>query len=97
MDSSEHIATQTTYNLNNHWLSIDAQFQNVAVTVSLQLLPIKAANTLIMDNSEQIASQTTYLQDQKSLMLHWRSFSAWGCYRVTFSFAYKGCRYIDYG
>jgi len=30
----------------------------------LSLLPIKAATTLIMDNSKQIASQTTYLQDQ---------------------------------
>jgi len=38
--------------------------------MSLSLLPIKAANMLIMDNSEQIASQTTYLQQQKSLTLH---------------------------
>jgi hypothetical protein len=37
--------------------------------MSLPLLPIKAANMLIMNNSEQIASQMTYLQDQKSLPL----------------------------
>jgi len=45
--------------------------------MSLSLLPMKAANTLIIDNSKQIASQTTYLQDQKSLTLRWRSFSEW--------------------
>jgi hypothetical protein len=33
----------------------------------VSLLPTKAANTLIMENSKQIASQLTYLQDQKSL------------------------------
>jgi pyridoxine 5'-phosphate synthase PdxJ len=35
--------------------------------VLLFLLPIKAANTLVMHNREQIASELTYLQDQKSL------------------------------
>jgi hypothetical protein len=35
----------------------------------LSLLPIKAANMLIMDTSEQMASQWTYLQDQKPLTL----------------------------
>jgi hypothetical protein len=36
----------------------------------LSLLPLMAANMLIMDNSEQMASQWTYLQDQKVLTLH---------------------------
>jgi len=36
----------------------------------LSLLPIKAANTVIMANSKQIACQLTYLQGQKSSTLH---------------------------
>ena len=52
---------------------------------------------LIMNNSEQITSQTPYLQDQLSLTLRWRSFSACGCYHVTFSLAYKSGPYVDYG
>jgi len=40
-----------TYKTKNHWRSIDAHFQIVAGTVSLYLLPIKAANTSVMLNS----------------------------------------------
>jgi len=35
----------------------------------LSVLPIKAGNTLIMDNSEHIASELSCLQVQKLLML----------------------------
>jgi len=88
MDNSKQIASQLTYLQDkNCWRSIDAHFQNVAVTVSLSLLAIKAANTLIMDNSEQIASQLSHLQVQKLLTFRWHSFSEWGCYLVAFSFA----------
>ena len=52
------------------WDEVDGQFQNGVVTVSLSLLPIMAANTLVMDNSEQITYQLPYLQDQKLLRLH---------------------------
>jgi len=69
----------------------------MAVTVSHPFWPIKAADTLNMDNSVQYASQTTYLHDQKSLTLRWRSFPAWGCYHIAFSFAYKRGRYVSYG
>jgi hypothetical protein len=37
--------------------------------MSLSLLPIKAANMLIIDTSDQMASQWTYLQEHKPLML----------------------------
>jgi len=83
--------------LTLHWLAFEAHFPNEAVTMSLSLLPIKAAKMLIMDNSKQIASHLASLQDHESLTLCWRSFSEWGCYHVAFSFASKGCQYIGYG
>jgi hypothetical protein len=41
----------------------------VAVILSLSLWPIKAADTLVMDNGAQIVTQLTYLEDQKLLTL----------------------------
>jgi hypothetical protein len=35
--------------------------------MSTSLVTIKAANTLVMDNSKQIAFQLTYLQHKESL------------------------------
>jgi len=86
----------TTYQTKNRWRSIDAHFQNVAVTVSISLLPIKAANTLVMDNSEQLSLQLTYLWHKISLTLRWRSVSECGCYHAVVSFDNKGCQSVDY-
>ena len=58
----------------DHWHSIDAYFQNGAVTVSLVILPKKAANRLVMNCSDRITLYLPELQDQKSLMLCWPSF-----------------------
>ena len=65
--------TDCTYKTKHPWCSVDAHFQNVAVTVSLSILLITAVNTLVMYNSVQITAQLCYLQDQRSLTLHWRS------------------------
>jgi len=59
---------------NNRWGSIDAHSQNGTVTMLQSLLSIKAANTSVMHNSNQITVLLPYLQDQKSLTLHWQSF-----------------------
>jgi hypothetical protein len=37
--------------------------------VSISLLPIKVANTFVMDNSKQITFHLTNLEDKKSLTL----------------------------
>ena len=80
MDNSQQIAVQLTYLQDqNCWCSVDVHFKNLAVNASPSLFTIKAANRLIKDNSEQIASQFIWLQVQRSLTLHWRSFSEWGC------------------
>ena len=42
--------------------------------MSLSVSPIKTANMLVLHGSDQINTHLPYLQDQKSLMLHWRSF-----------------------
>jgi len=44
---------------------------HVAVTKSHSLLPMKAANMLVMHRSNQMHFQLPYIQHQKSLMLHW--------------------------
>ena len=64
---------------------------------SLTILPIKAANTSIIDNSCTTAPGWHKIQHPKSLTLCWRSFSDWGCDHVAFSFAHKGGHYVDYG
>jgi len=85
-----------TYKIKNRWRSIDAHFQNVALTLSISLLPIKAVHTLVMDNSEQIGFQLTYLPQKILLTLHWRSVSECGRYRAAVSFAFKGCQSVEY-
>jgi len=55
----------------NHWHSIDTHFQNGAVKVTLALVAIMAANTLVMHNSDQITLQLPYLQFNKSWILCW--------------------------
>jgi len=86
-----------TYKIKNRWHYVDVHFQNVAVTVSVSVLPIKAAHTLVMDNSEQIGFQLNYLPQKISLTLRWRSVSECGCYRAAVSFAYKACHSVEYG
>jgi hypothetical protein len=85
-----------TYKIKNGWRSVHTHFKNVAVTVSISLLPIKAAHTLVMDNSEQIGFQLTYLPQKISLTLCWGSVSECGCYRAVVSFAYKGSQSVEY-
>jgi len=58
----------------NHWHSVDAHTQTGALTVLLAILPIKAANTLVMHSSNQIIFDIRDLQDHKRLILCWRSF-----------------------
>jgi hypothetical protein len=76
----------------NGWWSVDAHFQNGAVSVSLLL--IKAANLLEMHNGELITLQIPYLQEQKSVTLWWYSFISSGSVHVTFSFAYKAANML---
>ena len=54
------------------WLTLI--YQNGAVTLSLAILPKKAAKTSVVLNSDQITVQVPSLQDQKLLMLHSGSF-----------------------
>jgi len=79
------------------WHPVDVPFRNGSVTMSLSALPIKAANSLIMDNNNEIVSQFTYLQDWKSWTLCWRWFLEWDSPHVAISLAYKRCGYIGYG
>jgi len=64
---------------------------------TLTILLIQTANTSIVDKSRSTALGWYKMQHPNSLALCWRSFSAWGCDHVAFSFAHKCCQYVDYG
>ena len=74
MSASSHHIDYPICKAKTHWHFIDVHFQNGAVTMALSLLALKATDMLFMHNSNQITFQLHYLQDQKSLILHWYSF-----------------------
>jgi len=85
------------------WRCVDAlltlcwcSFRGVAVLTQMTL-PIKAANTSIMDKCCSTALGLYKMQHTKSLTLRWRLFSDWGWNHVTICFAHNGCRYVDSG
>jgi len=54
------------------WRSIDAHFQNGEVTELLSVLPIKTANTFVLNGGDQINTKFPYLQTKNC----WRSIDA---------------------
>jgi hypothetical protein len=82
-----------TYKSKNRWCSVDAHFQNGAVTCFLFYL----WRLPIIDNSVQTSFHLTYLHVQKLLTLCGHSFSELGCCCVVFCFASKGTQCDDYG
>ena len=61
------------------------------------ILPIQAANTLIVGEFLSTALGLYKMQHPKSVTLCWCSFSDCSCDHVAFSFAPNGCQYVDYG
>jgi len=59
---------------NYHGHSVGTHSQDAAGSMSLALLPLKAANISVIHHSDQIVVQLLYLHDHKSLTLRWRSF-----------------------
>ena len=53
-----------TYMTKNHWLTVDAQFQNRAGCVLLAPLPIKAACTSLMNVYDQSPCRVTMMRSQ---------------------------------
>jgi len=79
----------------NCWRSFDAHFHNGAGSVSFLLLPIKQASTSVMTSCNQYLLRLPKMQDLKSLMLRWHSFSGWGSERLTTFSEHKGGRFIQ--
>ena len=65
--------------------------------INIYHIDYKEPNTPIMGTSRSTALGLYKMQHPKSMTLCWRSFSEWGCDHVDFSFAHKGCQYVDYG
>jgi len=59
-------------------------------------LPREAANSFLIEVCRQAPLILPKMQDLKSLMLIWHSFSRWGRERVASAFAYKGGQYLSY-
>jgi len=85
------------------WRSVDAlltlcwhSFGGVAV-LTHTILPVKAANTSIMDKCHGTAFGLHKMQPTKSLTLCWRSFSDWGSDHIVVAFIQNGCQYVDSG
>ena len=97
MDSSEQITYQLRYLQNQKLLTLCSRSFLGVATTTLTILPIMAANISIIGKSCSIAFGLYKMRYPKLLTLCWRAFSNCGCYRVTVSFAYKDCQYVDYG
>jgi hypothetical protein len=59
-------------------------------------LPTKAAISFFMNVCDQAPLILLKMQDQISLMLHWRSFSWWGMEGIAICFAYNGSQKFLY-
>jgi hypothetical protein len=84
--------------LTRWWCSVDAlltlcwrSFRGVAVSTHT-ILPVKAANTSIMDKCRSTAFGLHMMEPTKSLTLWWRSVSDWGSDHIVIVFILNGCQ-----
>jgi len=73
MSATNRIIYYPRCEAKNRSCSIEAHSQNWAVIVLRSLLPIKAANASVINNSDQITVYLAYLQNHKLLRLRWPS------------------------
>jgi len=72
VSATELICNCPAYITTVHWRSVDTHVRNGAVTVSLSVLPLKTANTLVcMAATKSIFNYLTYKTKN-----HWRSINA---------------------
>jgi len=74
----------------NRWRSVDAHFHDGAGRVLQSVLQIKAGKNYFITYYNLSEVWFPKMHDQKSLTLHWRSFSSWGREGIAICFAYKG-------
>jgi hypothetical protein len=84
------------YVTNNRWRSVDAHFHDGAGRVLHSVLPRKEAKNPLMTDCNLSEVWFPRTHDQKSLTLHWRSFSWWGWEGFAISFAHKGRQNLVY-
>jgi len=84
--------TYLTYRTNNCWRSIDAHFQNGAVSLSPALLRINAVIISFLNVCGQLPLRLPTMQDHNSLTRRWLSFWGWGRECFSLLFDYQGGR-----
>jgi len=77
--------------------SFDNHFHNGVTEISCTVLPEMATTTSYINSCHQATLRFPKLQDQKSLLLHWRSFSRWGREWVTVVSSSNGGQYLNDG
>jgi len=71
-------------------------FHDGVTKILCTILAEKMAITSHMNLGHPATSRLTKMQDQKSLMLHWHSFSGWGRECVSLVFSTEGGQYFIY-
>ena len=66
------------FNTKNHWHSIDDDFQDGAVSVTLLCVTRIAANTSFMNGCNQSPLRLQKMHCEQSLTLCWHPYSEWG-------------------
>jgi len=94
--TTKSLINYLTCKTKNDRRSVDAHVLNRAGSVSLSVLPVKAASLSFMNVCNQSPSRLTMKQGQTLVMLRWRSFSECGRERVAFSFGFKWGLYHIY-
>jgi hypothetical protein len=69
MSDSNRNITYSRCKRKNVSLSVDADAKNGVATPVSSLLPLKAANTSVMDNNDQLTGELPDLQEYKLLTL----------------------------
>jgi hypothetical protein len=76
--TAKSLINYLAYKRNYCWSSVDTHFQNRAGSVTIFLLPIKAACTSFMNVCNRSPCRVTMMQSQILSMHRWLSFSNWG-------------------
>ena len=84
------------YMTKHLWCSVDSDYQDGAGSVSISLLPTKAAKNSLMTVCNLSHPISPKIHDQQVLTLRWRTFSSWGWEGCSLPFAYKRSQYFNY-
>jgi len=81
----------------NYWCNFHTHGNDRITYTACTVLVDKALIPSDVNHCHKATLRSAKMHDQKSLTLHWRSFSGWGREHVAIVFAPQGGQYIIYG